>query len=212
MYDSRINNNIKYYRDDKRNYEYLEKGLSDLESYKKGYNSRYAKKKGLAKLDCYYEKKLFDKMDDIHHVAEKMQNRKDVLKKTFLNKYSIRLILFTLIPMLGIIFPILFCGKRGSRLINWTSVPHGQYGPDKKCPCTEPHNYIHLFDGQISFHTSFILNAVITAILIIIVSFVIFYILKKVIKYEGLKAGKGIMNRKEYLNFCKELIQNKAHQ
>ncbi|KMZ96437.1 hypothetical protein PVNG_06145, partial [Plasmodium vivax North Korean] len=34
----------------------------------------------------------------------------------------------------------------------------------------------------------------------------ILYIFIKVVKYEKLKAGKGKMNRKEYICFCKEVF------
>ncbi|VUZ99797.1 Plasmodium exported protein, unknown function [Plasmodium vivax] len=52
-----------------------------LKLYKTAYKHRYAKKKGLSKLDCYYEKKIFDKIEDIDRLVEKMQNDKKTLKK-----------------------------------------------------------------------------------------------------------------------------------
>ncbi|CAG9481140.1 unnamed protein product [Plasmodium vivax] len=54
LYDGKMNKTIK---DDMPNYEYLKKGINDLDTYKKDYKRRHDKKKGLARLDCYYEKK-----------------------------------------------------------------------------------------------------------------------------------------------------------
>ncbi|KMZ88917.1 hypothetical protein PVBG_06292, partial [Plasmodium vivax Brazil I] len=74
----------------------------------KGYKDRYMKKKGLSKLDCYYENKVFGKINHIRDIAEKMHNDKKRWKKFFLKKYGIVLMLFALIPAIGLIFPILF--------------------------------------------------------------------------------------------------------
>ncbi|SCA83553.1 Protein of unknown function, putative, partial [Plasmodium vivax] len=181
-----------------------------LKLYKTSYRHRYSKSKGLARLDCYYENKLFDKFDYINDLSEKLQHDKKALKKIMTKKYYIPLILFALLPLLGLLFPILFGGKRGSRIIPWTSVPHGKYGPEGKCLCTDPdYKLIHLFTAKYSFKITYMFNALISIILAIIIIFIIFYILKKLIKYEGLKAGKGVMNRKDYFNFYKETFQNK---
>ncbi|KMZ94911.1 hypothetical protein PVMG_05522 [Plasmodium vivax Mauritania I] len=181
-----------------------------LKLYKTSYRHRYSKKKGLARLDCYYENKLFDKFDYINDLSEKLQHDKKALKKIMTRKYYIPLILFSLLPLLGFLFPILFAGKRGNRIIPWTSVPHGKYGSEEKCLCTE-YGYIHLFTTKYSFKITYMFNALITIILAIIIILIIFYILKKLIKYEGLKAGKGVMNRKDYFNFFKETFQNKKN-
>ncbi|KMZ83402.1 hypothetical protein PVBG_06044 [Plasmodium vivax Brazil I] len=62
--------------------------LSDLDNYKKCYKNRYSKKKGLAKLDCYYEKKVFDKIDKIYELSRKMKNDKKAFKKEIYNKFD----------------------------------------------------------------------------------------------------------------------------
>ncbi|CAI7718314.1 hypothetical protein PVIIG_05751 [Plasmodium vivax India VII] len=59
------------------------KGLDYLDNYNKDYERRYAKKKGIAKWDCYCEKKIFDKINNIYELAEKMQNNKKGFKKGF---------------------------------------------------------------------------------------------------------------------------------
>ncbi|KMZ83305.1 hypothetical protein PVBG_06152 [Plasmodium vivax Brazil I] len=182
-----------------------------LNLYKTGYKHRYAKKKGLSKLDCYYEKKVFDKIDYIYDLAKKMRNDKKSFKKKIYNKFAIPLFVFALLPLLGIIFPILFEGKFGERLIPWTRHKCPTYPTSRKdgnCGLC-PKGYYHLFTGKYSFSISYCFNAIISCILIFMVITVIFYTLIKVIKYEALKAGKGKMNRKEYITFCKELLKNK---
>ncbi|VUZ98018.1 Plasmodium exported protein, unknown function [Plasmodium vivax] len=57
------------------------KGLSDLEIYKKAFKCRYDKKRSLEKFDCYCEKKIFDKMDSICQLAKDMKNEKQVFNK-----------------------------------------------------------------------------------------------------------------------------------
>ncbi|KNA02260.1 hypothetical protein PVNG_04491 [Plasmodium vivax North Korean] len=124
-----------------------------LDNYKKNYGSRHSKKKGLAKLDSYYEKKIFDKIDYMYEHAEKSQIAKKSIINKKLSKYVIKFLLFALLPFLGLIYPIL-CGadKEGKAIIPLST-------------------------------DSFI-------------------------KYEGLKAGKGKMNKKEYFNICKNVFMN----
>ncbi|VUZ99602.1 Plasmodium exported protein, unknown function [Plasmodium vivax] len=77
-----------------------------LKLYKTGYKHRYAKKKGLSKLDCYCEKKLFDKIDDINKVSEKMHNDKKRLIKKILKKHCKGVIILTSILLIGLIIHI----------------------------------------------------------------------------------------------------------
>ncbi|KMZ77104.1 hypothetical protein PVIIG_06289 [Plasmodium vivax India VII] len=74
----------------------------------KNYKKRYMRKKGLSKLDCYYENKIFRKFNNICDIGKKMQYDENLSKKVFLKKYGLGLIIFALIPVLGFIFPILF--------------------------------------------------------------------------------------------------------
>ncbi|KMZ88773.1 hypothetical protein PVBG_05865, partial [Plasmodium vivax Brazil I] len=108
LLENNSRNNVKCTLDDLAKYLQLKKkGLNDLDLYKKLYKHRYSKKNILGKLDCYCEKKIFDKYDQIHDLAEKLQNDKKTFKKKVNKIFGIRLILFGLIPVLELIIPLL---------------------------------------------------------------------------------------------------------
>ncbi|SCO70966.1 Plasmodium exported protein, unknown function, partial [Plasmodium vivax] len=204
LYDINVNKNMKGH-DNKPTYEYLKKGLNDLESYKKDYNSRYDKKKGLAKLDCYYEKKVFDKIDEIYELSRKVNNSKKALKKKMYKKFGYRHIFISSLPLFGLILHVLF----------------SENGPFKKyCPsdCGNNHNITSQTDIK-KIHTQaglklakldtqttgilLVLHDLLYIILSVSVISATIFILIKIVKYERLKAGKGKMNMKEYCKFCK---------
>ncbi|KMZ98968.1 hypothetical protein PVNG_05680 [Plasmodium vivax North Korean] len=214
LYENRMNMNINYDKIDRKTYEQLQKGINYFQSYKKNYKKRYISKKGLAKIDCYLENIVFDKIEYVDNLAESLRNKKNAHIKLFFNKYTMGFILFSLLPLLGIIFPTLFSGRKlKERLFKWTTFPCNVY-----CRKQEPNvcalckdGYAHLFVPEGSFLACGILNALITYTLVIISTFVGFYTLIKIIKYIGLKSGKGKMNKKEYYNLCKELLKNKKY-
>ncbi|VUZ99886.1 Plasmodium exported protein, unknown function [Plasmodium vivax] len=171
-----------------------------LDSYMKNYKSRHSKKKGLAKLDCYFEKKVFDKIEYMNELAKNMQKDKKYLKKVIIQEHSI-LIFYTLLPLLGLIYPVLLGKIFG-------------YGPllglcDKTTGHSQQCNKSHM--TQTEYDSAFFTNTVISLSIIIITICVIIYIFIKIIKYEKLKAGKGKMNFKEYCRFCKGLFYNKKN-
>ncbi|SCA83552.1 Plasmodium exported protein, unknown function, partial [Plasmodium vivax] len=192
-------------------YSHVKKNKSNnIDVYMKNYKRRYGKKRGLSKLDCYYENKVFTKINNICDTAEKMQYGKKSAKKFFLKKYGIGLILFALIPVLGFIFRILFGLNRNM--------------PGILGPCTDDHfdtanNNKHRTTGKYKNCTSEWIdknkevienlqcaNFIFTIIMVSIVILFIFYILIKVIKYEKISAGKGKMKLKEYCRFCKDIF------
>ncbi|KMZ76579.1 hypothetical protein PVIIG_06539, partial [Plasmodium vivax India VII] len=61
--------------------------LNNYDAYMKGYKNRYAKKKGLAKLDCYYENKVLKKINNIFEITDNMKNNKKYYNKKIYNKY-----------------------------------------------------------------------------------------------------------------------------
>ncbi|KMZ96376.1 hypothetical protein PVNG_06153, partial [Plasmodium vivax North Korean] len=84
--------NINNEEDVTSTYEYLKKRKPiNLYSYKKGYKHRYSKKKGLAKLDCYCENKLFRRIDELYKLADSMKNDKRPFRKALIEKYRIHI-------------------------------------------------------------------------------------------------------------------------
>ncbi|SCA59552.1 Protein of unknown function, putative [Plasmodium vivax] len=161
----------------------------------KNYKKRYMKKKGLYKLDCYCENKVFGKFNHISDIAEKMEKNMKNSKKFFLKKYGIGLIIFALIPSLGLIYPILLGHKDlGDGILKLCFTSHT--GCAKFHPGIEQKELEKLAEVPLAF-------SIIT--LVIFLLFII-YILVKVIKYEKIKSGKGKMNIKEYCRFCKDIF------
>ncbi|EDL42803.1 variable surface protein Vir10, putative [Plasmodium vivax] len=84
---------LKKKKEDSSTYKRLKReGLNDMEIYKKSFQCKYNKKKGLAKLDCYCEKKIFAKIDDICEFARKTKNEKKRFKKIVLFYIAIKFI------------------------------------------------------------------------------------------------------------------------
>ncbi|KMZ89839.1 hypothetical protein PVMG_06218 [Plasmodium vivax Mauritania I] len=150
---------------------------------------------------------IFDKIDHIHVLVKSMRNDKKSLRKELFDNFATRFFLFSLLPLLGLIFPILFNGKRGSRIINWCGITNNK-GRHKFTDCDIKPAW-HITREQLLTYAR--LNIIISYMLLIIVFLIIIYIFIKVIKYERLKLGKGKMNMKEYCQFCKDLINNKTN-
>ncbi|SCA81863.1 Protein of unknown function, putative, partial [Plasmodium vivax] len=163
--------------------------LNNLDEYKKKYKNRHSKRKGLGKLECYCEKKVFDKFDYIYELAEKVKNEEKAFKKKINNKYVYRLIIFALVPLFGFLMPLIF----------------NKYGPfslycviDCREHGTSSDDYDHSGSGYVKSSIKSetwtlvnILNDVFLCTSTLIVVFFISYIFVKYIKYESLKAGKG---------------------
>ncbi|KMZ82407.1 hypothetical protein PVIIG_06004 [Plasmodium vivax India VII] len=200
-----MNKNTKNVLKDTSSYGQLsKKGKTGLDVYMNDYKRRYRKKKGLSKLDCYCEKKVFNKIHHLYEIAEKMQNDEKRLKKFFLKKYGLVFILFALLPALGLIFPILFGGKeKGKALINLcTKEEHLKGERSHVTSCASIYSSI----DQTAFDNIGLSNYVIFSIIGAIVSIFFIYIVIKLIKYERLKSRKGKMSAKEYCSFCKDVF------
>ncbi|VUZ99939.1 Plasmodium exported protein, unknown function [Plasmodium vivax] len=199
------NKNTKNVLKDTSSYGQLrKKGKTGLDAYMNNYKHRYRKKNGLSKLECYCEKKVFDKFNYISDIAEKMQNDEKRLKKFFLKKYGLVFILFALLPALGLIFPILFGGKeKGKALINLcTKEEHLKGEHSHVTSCASIYSSI----DQTAFDNIGLSNYVIFSIIGAIVSIFFIYIVIKLIKYERLKSRKGKMSAKEYCRFCNDIF------
>ncbi|KNA02254.1 hypothetical protein PVNG_04485 [Plasmodium vivax North Korean] len=181
-------------------YGHLKKGKeNELDAYKKNYKYRYGKKKGLAKLDCYYEKKIFNKIDEIYELSRSMQNDEKNFKKKIYNIFGYRLILFVMSPIIGVIFPILF-SKNGPLYHYCPNDCGGSDGEHNHENVVGPCRRTPLDSTQWDIISSF--HSLIFFSLLIIVLTVIIYTLVKVVKYERLKAGKGKIKGKAYYRFC----------
>ncbi|KMZ93245.1 hypothetical protein PVMG_06145 [Plasmodium vivax Mauritania I] len=164
--------------------EVRSKASNNFDLYMKNYKERYMKKKGLSKLDCYYENKLFCKFCHIRDIAEIMQNDKKRWKNFFLKKYGIGLILFSLIPALGFIDYILFgVDDWGEGIIKLCNVS-GHDSSTASCPKLHKDNW----ETPLKYICFFNMLFTVT-MMIIVLSFVI-YTWLKVTKYVRLKSGK----------------------
>ncbi|VUZ99459.1 Plasmodium exported protein, unknown function [Plasmodium vivax] len=178
-----------------------------LKLYKTSYRHRYAKKKGLSKLDCYCEKKVFDKIDDIGKLAEMLQNNKKLLKKKFYKKFGIGCIILSLVPVLGFIIPLVHYGyfEIMEKCFN-----NCKKGAHKK---VDEDDYAHDDDtypkASIDKETWRIIE-IVNAIFLYVTTFIVLsgliYIFIKFIKYQRLKACRSKMSIKEYCKFCKSLF------
>ncbi|KMZ95152.1 hypothetical protein PVMG_06090 [Plasmodium vivax Mauritania I] len=182
-------------------YEQLSKRASNnVGVLQRNYKNKFGKKRGLAKLDNYFEKEVFHKLDDIYKLQKKMKNDKKSFKKNILSKYGYKIISFSLLPLFGLILYILYGGADiGAGIIKFCS--HANH-TNKNCT-----KFIINDNNKWKLEYSEYINIAFTCIMIIIVFVVNIYILIKVIKYERIKAIKGKMSLKEYCNFCKDLIR-----
>ncbi|KMZ82459.1 hypothetical protein PVIIG_06193, partial [Plasmodium vivax India VII] len=105
--------------------------------------------------------------------------------------------LFGLLPLLGYIYPILFYGEKQA-IIPWCGAR--RHGKTKVKPCGITYYNPDLFLAMYCLNMIYLCTSVIIVISVIVYTFI------KAVKYEKLKAGKGKMNRKEYINFCKEVF------
>ncbi|SCO70730.1 Plasmodium exported protein, unknown function, partial [Plasmodium vivax] len=190
-------------------YSHLKKGgLSDLDAYKKSYKKRYSKKNALAKLECYCEKKVFDKIDYTYNLAEKMKSDEKSYKKKIYHKYGYGLIIFSLVPVLGLIIPLLFNNKFPIIDRCFESCRDEKHKKTGGTGGYEHNNDDHPL-ALIEKNTWDIIttvNDVFLYLSFITVLFVVIYILIKVVKYERLKAGKGKIKGKDYYRFCKSIF------
>ncbi|KMZ95138.1 hypothetical protein PVMG_06005 [Plasmodium vivax Mauritania I] len=153
---------LKKKKEDSSTYKRLKReGLNDMEIYKKSFQCKYNKKKGLAKLDCYCEKKIFAKIDDICEFARKTKNEKKRFKKIG-KKYGLPYCLSVLYIFIALIITIIDIS--GEKWLNFLKgIPGILYE---------------------------ILCYILFVALPIIIFLVLFYIAIKFIKYERLIDGK----------------------
>ncbi|VUZ93669.1 Plasmodium exported protein, unknown function [Plasmodium vivax] len=145
-----------------------------LEAYKKSFNYRYAKKKGIDKFDCYCERKIFREFEKIDKILEGISNKKK-LKRIIFKKYILGIIILCIFSIFGLLIPLLHnidsdkpvSGGNGNKytILECLSIP-------------EPAIYSCLVFISISG---------------IIIFFSSIYTIGKIIKYKELKNGKRII-------------------
>ncbi|KNA00884.1 hypothetical protein PVNG_06134 [Plasmodium vivax North Korean] len=175
---------------------------NDLNSYMKGYKRRYSKKSGLGKIDCYCENKVFDKIDDIDKLLEKIQKDKNLLKKKLLHKFGIHCILFSLIPLIWLIIPLVHHGYFENTFTCYADCDKGSH----KTGNQHKDNYHQAPINGSTWTAIYIVNLVLYCVTAIIVLSIIIYIFIKYIKYQRLKACRSKMSIKEYCKFCKSIF------
>ncbi|KMZ95183.1 hypothetical protein PVMG_05101 [Plasmodium vivax Mauritania I] len=83
---------------------------NNMETYLNGYKYRHSKKRGLKKLDCYFEKNLFTSLDKIEKNAKKKNNGKSPIISIICGKYGLPLFLLSLVPLFALVIPV-YVGK-----------------------------------------------------------------------------------------------------
>ncbi|KNA01600.1 hypothetical protein PVNG_05965 [Plasmodium vivax North Korean] len=154
-----------------------------LKLYKISYKHRHTKKKGLSKLDCYCEGKIFNRIDEINKLVKNMGNDKNNFKKILHKKYGLKFTLSCLFTLIGIIVSSIYYGCGGN---------------------TE-YSDIELGTIKIPGEGALPVIGILIILNFIILSGII-YIIIKIIKYEKLKAAKGKMSVMEYCRFCKDIF------
>ncbi|KMZ88700.1 hypothetical protein PVBG_05556 [Plasmodium vivax Brazil I] len=168
-------------------------GSNYFDIYVKNYKNRYMKKKGISKLDCYYENKVFKKLCHFDDITANMKNDRKSLKNFLFKKYGLKIILFVLLPAIGFIYPTVFgisenypgiVGKCNDNNHN-TGNHHTENG---NCG----YRWLHINNVLIEKVGHF--NAIFSFIMSIIFLLISIYILVKIIKYEKITAGKYKMS------------------
>ncbi|SCA83779.1 Plasmodium exported protein, unknown function, partial [Plasmodium vivax] len=183
------------------------KESNNIDIYMKNYKERYSKKRGLSKLECYCEKKLFDQICYIDNLAEKMKNNKKSLKKILIKKYGYSLIIISLVPVVLGILPMIH-NRYFSLLpkICFQNCDLDHKDKPGETPYHQYFNYTVLPISRITYNILTYLNSVILWLSIFFVISLVIYIFIKVIKYERLMRGKSKMGVKEHYRFCKDVF------
>ncbi|KNA01602.1 hypothetical protein PVNG_05967 [Plasmodium vivax North Korean] len=157
------------------------KRLNYIDIYIKDYEKRYRKKKGISKLDCYCEKKVFEKIHNLYEFGKNLQNKKRS------KKYVIVLTLILFIPAAGLIFPILFGSKNlWNGTIDYCLHDGHKNAANSHSGCSR----YDLTDSKYILESFGEANYVIFSIIDVFYMLLFIYILIKVIKYKRLRSGR----------------------
>ncbi|CAG9473009.1 Protein of unknown function, putative [Plasmodium vivax] len=167
---------------------------NDLDAYKKGIKNIYVKKKGLAKLDNYFEKKIFGKIEYLEEISYKMKNKKNHFITKKLIKYFLIFVIFALIPFLGLIFPTVIYELYGNK--DYVFYEDGKTVGDKFGGDGDNKDFLVAYFRKTTYEVLKNLNIVLSYIALAIVILTIIYTVIKVIQYDRLKGVKGKMSVK----------------
>ncbi|KMZ96130.1 hypothetical protein PVNG_06026 [Plasmodium vivax North Korean] len=150
--------------------------LNNVDTYLKNYKSRYSKKKGLKKFDCYYEKKLFSTINKLEKHMEKNKLSKNRIKGVLFTKYGLPFILLSLLPALIYALPYM---KIESKLA---------YSPKDDFNVTKNGTTVQTLILRVTRDDE-ILHCILLYISITIILSLIIYTYIKILKYKRVKAG-----------------------
>ncbi|SCA81754.1 Plasmodium exported protein, unknown function, partial [Plasmodium vivax] len=151
---------------------------NSMYAYIKKLEQGYHNKKGLKRLDCLYEKKLFNEMYKLDKIAGNMKSKNSYFKKVIWKRYGLRFIVFLIVILFGITSSILcnFGGEESGNIKCDTPITTGSNTGNGPCSiCKYIHNIILGSNGIIYF-----------PLVIAFFSFII-YTMSKVRKYRRLK-------------------------
>ncbi|SCO70964.1 Protein of unknown function, putative, partial [Plasmodium vivax] len=158
-------------------YGYLKQDkLNNVDTYLKNYKSRYAKKKGLKKFDCYYEKKLFSTINKLVKHMEKNNLSKNRIKGVLFTKYGLPFILLSSLPAL--LYAVPYMQIRRSVKI---TIPKG-YKFTKKTS-SFPGFYSKITIDDTTLHCIFLYISITIILSLTIYTYI------KIMKYNRIKAG-----------------------
>ncbi|SCA83370.1 Protein of unknown function, putative, partial [Plasmodium vivax] len=101
-------NIIKDIRGSSEIHDKVKKDTSNsMHAYIKKLEHGYHNKKGLKRLDCHYEKKLFHEMYKLDTIAGHMKSKNSYFKKVIWKRYGLRFVIFSLVVLFGIVTSIL---------------------------------------------------------------------------------------------------------
>ncbi|SCA83743.1 Plasmodium exported protein, unknown function, partial [Plasmodium vivax] len=173
------NNKFSYINDNNNNntYDKVKRGIPNhMEAYLRNYHSRYTKEKGIKKLDCYCEKKLFKSLHKISKLAEQKNISKSRIKRIIFTKYGLLLFIISLLPLLALAIPV----------EKWKEHTIDKCKPEKKSDESLKISHTQCTETVIEDNSYRLVCISISTIIILLF---IIYIFIKIMKYNRIKSG-----------------------
>ncbi|KMZ88517.1 hypothetical protein PVBG_06003 [Plasmodium vivax Brazil I] len=176
--DNEYNYKAVNLKNNKNTYKNLKPSRSNnVESYLKGYKSRYAKKKGLKKFDCYFEKNFFNSINEIEKMVEKNDISSYRITQTLYKKFGLQFFIITLLPLLALAIPTMEITKTYRlKFPSYIKVMNGKKNLTEK-----------VFTRRII--TDSTANWIFLCILMITMLLLFIYLYIKILKYKRIRSG-----------------------